>query len=625
MTDEDESSIQTLSTQMTDEDGSSILVKLWDVGNGIPKSSTLFEVTDANVTRFSPDGQFLAVGRIEEDIIELWNLEDGKNSQQFPHFPGNLSSLHFSPTSDILMATFKESDHICVWRLDAREMVFFSIDIGDIPSAIIRAPLTSHLFIPRLDTVEIWEASMTSSLMIFEIKLPSLIKSICLSHDGYRILVGGEDGIVRMWDMNLARKQLVTMDTQDDLRVIAFSHSGKMAATRSEGSVEFRNTTTPKVVRHMDHQSHMDTAFSPGENRVAVLSDSLVTIGNINNPENCLSFDPWPTGRRVVDGRVAFQTNNHVVICAKLLRDDDDGVSDRTCGLLQVWYVPGPTCLFSLDFEITRDWRKYVTGPFSLDFETLKYSSIRLAPDGLTVVIVGLSTVLCYSWNHDTAQFHPFHFNNQRHLYGYSHVYSPDGELFACCSRKDRHVRVWDTRTGQLCGNPITMSNGVSTIALSPALNDRSLGNRLIAVSCRNTNTTSLFDVYTGHLYAQFWSHSCGMTFIRDGTKLMTSPRPLIIRDTADLTVKHRDKYELILRGMKDGWMIGQDNESLFWVPVEHRENLCPLPQFETIWGRSTSLDLSDFRCGNKWMECIDIKWLKKLKNKEKKMGRLFG
>ena len=169
------------------------------------------------------------------------------------------------------------------------------------------------------------------------------------------------------------------------------------------------------------------------------------------------------------------------------------------------------------------------------------------------------------------------------------------------------------------------MSNGVSTIALSPALNDRSLGNRLIAVSCRNTNTTSLFDVYTGHLYAQFWSHSCGMTFIRDGTKLMTSPRPLIIRDTADLTVKHRDKYELILRGMKDGWMIGQDNESLFWVPVEHRENLCPLPQFETIWGRSTSLDLSDFRCGNKWMECIDIKWLKKLKNKEKKMGRLFG
>ena len=56
------------------------------------------------------------------------------------------------------------------------------------------------------------------------------------------------------------------------------------------------------------------------------------------------------------------------------------------------------------------------------------------------------------------------------------------------------------------------------------------------------------------------------MAFIRDGTKLMTSANPLIIRDTADLTVKHRDGYKLNPLDMKDGWMIGQDNESLFWV-----------------------------------------------------------
>jgi len=44
-------------------DGSSILVKLWDVENCTPKSSTLFEVTDidASVAQFSPDGQFMAI------------------------------------------------------------------------------------------------------------------------------------------------------------------------------------------------------------------------------------------------------------------------------------------------------------------------------------------------------------------------------------------------------------------------------------------------------------------------------------------------------------------------------------------------------------------------------------
>ena len=159
-----------------------------------------------------------------------------------------------------------------------------------------------------------------------------------------------------------------------------------------------------------------------------------------------------------------------------------------------------------------------------------------MAPDGLV-----LSNYGTYSWNHDTAQFH---FTSREHLYGYPCVYSPDGKLIACCSPKDNGVRVWDTRTGQLCGKPITMLDGVDSMALSPALNNQSLGNRLIAIHCWNTNTTSLFDIDTGHLYAKFWSQGSRMAFIRDGTKPMTSARPLIIRDTADLTVKHCDGYK---------------------------------------------------------------------------------
>ena len=142
-----------------------------------------------------------------------------------------------------------------------------------------------------------------------------------------------------------------------------------------------------------------------------------------------------------------------------------------------------------------------MTGPtrlFSLDIEITKYSDLFLAPNGLTVVIPDYGS---YSWNHDTAQFDPFHFTDQEHLDGLL-VYSPDGKLFACHSHKDKDVRVWDTRTGQLCGKSITMPQ-VSAIALSPALN---LGNRLIAIRCWNINTSSLFDIDTGHLYAQFWS-----------------------------------------------------------------------------------------------------------------------
>ena len=275
------------------------------------------------------------------------------------------------------------------------------------------------------------------------------------------------------------------------------------------------------------------------------------------------------------------------------------------------WAVEGQSCLCLLVFC-----------SFSLDIETPKYSEIFLAPDGLTIIISNYGS---YSWNHDTVQFDPFHFTDEAHLHTDRHVYSPDGRLFACRSDNNGHIRVWDTRTGQLCGNPIIIPNKASEIALSPAMNDQSLGNRLTATHCWDTNTTSLFDVYTGCLYAEFWSQGQDIVFIRDGTKLIISVRPFVIQDIVDLTVKHRDWYKLNLGDMEDGWMTGQENESLFWVPVKHRENLCPLPQFETIWGQSKKLNLSRFRYSNGWTECIDKEWLKELEEKEKKMGSLLG
>jgi len=41
-----------------------------------------------------------------------------------------------------------------------------------------------------------------------------------------------------------------------------------------------------------------------------------------------------------------------------------------------------------------------------------------------------------------------------------------------------------------------------------------------------------------------------------------------------DLTIKHYDGYKLNLEDIEDGWMMGQNNELLFCVLVEHKKNL---------------------------------------------------
>jgi len=79
-----------------DEGSACLLVQLWDASNGalINSINRLFEVKSVAVTRFSPNGHFLAVGRKSEDVIELWNLEDGKDLRRFAYPHGNFS-LHF--------------------------------------------------------------------------------------------------------------------------------------------------------------------------------------------------------------------------------------------------------------------------------------------------------------------------------------------------------------------------------------------------------------------------------------------------------------------------------------------------------------------------------------------------
>ena len=614
------------STHWVDEDGNlensnnkgstRLLVQLWDASNGALISNRLLEVNDVAVTRFSPDGRFLAVGRKSEDVIELWNLEDCKDPRRFSYPHGKLSSLHFSPTSDILMAVFRETPcHIYLWRLDKKEMVSFSHDFNYAPH-VNNSSLTNYLFIDRDHTVEIWDVSMTGSKMIWETKSPTTsdVYSICPSRDGHRLLVGYDDGSVRIWNVDpedLTRNRVDTTGTRydtDTRRLIEISPSGKVAVTESQQShnIKFLDTNTGEVVACTDveYEEGMRIAFSPDDNQVAILSRSLITICDIMHLEKRISFDPW-SRKDVWILQVAFQTCNDLVICAFL---------HNFSGLLQVWHRQDRT-----GFECT----------YSLSFEAAGISFPILTPDGLTVIISSPTT--CYSWNNDTAQFDPVHFDDQAHICLHTSLeYSSDEKLLACWSPYDSYVRVWNTRTRQLISKFPTSE--VYSIALSPALIDHPYGDRLIALRFTHENTIRVSDVYNNHLCAQILGQeNAYLAFIRDGTTLAYYERDIGLRtwEIADLTAEHRHSthgYELMMQGMMDGWVMGQDNEPLFWVPMEHRKDVYVPPCRVVIEAPqiSTILNFSKSRFGREWTECINKEWLRELETKEKEVGNLL-
>ena len=228
-------------------------------------------------------------------------------------------------------------------------------------------------------------------------------------------------------------------------------------------------------------------------------------------------------------------------------------------------------------------------------------------------------------FNHDTAQFHPIDFVDFP-VDIHAPKYSPDGRLFACWSSNDSHVRVWDARTGQLVSKFRT--SWVDAMALSPTLIEHSPSHRLIAL--KHDSEKGLYGVYTGHLYTKISSQrSSGMAFIRDGTKLAPD-FGLRIWDIGDLTDDHWNSthgYEFMPCKMTDGWVMGRDNQPLFWVPVEHRKSLCvllPGAVLEIPRKKETIVSLSNSRLCRKWTECIDKEWLREVEPKGKEMENVL-
>jgi len=78
---------------------------------------------------------------------------------------------------------------------------------------------------------------------------------------------------------------------------------------------------------------------------------------------------------------------------------------------------------------------------------------------------------------------------------------------------------------------------------------------------------------------------------------------------------------------MTDGWVMGRDNEPLFWVPVEHRGNLYMLLPGVVLGiprKKEMVVDLSTSRLGRKWTECIDNEWLREVEREGKEIGNLL-
>jgi WD40 repeat protein len=267
---------------------------------------------------------------------------------------------------------------------------------------IIRSVALSHdggiLLMARAGGASVWDTNTGDELHHFTISTADSIGTYqeyaaVFSPDQNTFATGGDDGILRLWDLKLGKEKVQFKGRQKGINSLAFSRDGHILTGSLDGTARLLDTVTGKQ-RVINVGSPVSAvAFSPNGRYLVTDGGGYVHLWEASTERESKSF----TSPRQDVTSFAFSSDSRFVVTGSL-----DGIA-------RLW-----------DVEVgTEVWEFATNRPIS---------SIAMSPDGGTI-LTGSNERVVQSWN---AQTHTRNWEAN----GYSQpivslAYSSDGRYIA--------------------------------------------------------------------------------------------------------------------------------------------------------------------------------------------------